>query len=278
VSLLLALPQIVWLSQDSAANAGRMIAWHYGWANPPDLGLSLFEYWLVNAGLTLPLAVLGLVRRGKEAYVPPRLALFLSPFAVCLVVPHFVRLSPWDWDTNKVLFYGFLALILPVSLLLARMMAGGLPARAVAVVTLVLLTLSGVIDVWRVVSGREVWTQFDADATAQARLVEAHTPPRARILSAFSASRAVLLTGRRSPVGQPWTMWSHGLDAEGRLADMRKIFAGSSDADALIEQYAIDYVLVGPVERAELTVDDAYFSKFERVGEAGGAILYKVRG
>ncbi len=277
VSLSLALPQLAWISRDAAAHTGRFVAWHYGWANPPELGLNLAQYWVVNAGLTLPLAVLALAWRGPNAYVPSRLMRFLAPFALCLIAPHFVRLSPWDWDTNKVLFFGYLALLIPVALLLSRMLRGTALAKAMGAVTLVLLTLSGGIDVWRVVSGREVWMQFDANAMAQARLIEERTPPRARVLSAFASGRAALLTGRRSLVGHPWTMWSHGIDAEARLADMRRIFGGAPDADGLIERYRIDYVLIGPLERGELTIDDGYFERFEKVGEAGGATLYKVR-
>jgi uncharacterized membrane protein len=70
-------------------------------------------------------------------------------------------------------------------------------------------------------------------------------------------------------------MWSHGIDAEPRLEDMRRIFSGAPEADALLAKHRIDFVLIGPAERGELEVNDAYFSKFERVGEAGGAALYR---
>jgi hypothetical protein len=271
-----ALPQLLWISHGAQAQAGSFLAWHYGWARPENASMSLVTFWLVNTGITLPLAVAAFLWRGEPRLVPTRLAFFLLPFAFCLVVPNFIKLSPWEWDTNKVLFYGYLALVVPISLLLARLLRGRVWMKAAGAVALVLLTMSGAVDVWRVVSGTEEWTQFDADTVAQARLIEQKTPPRARILSAFGSSRATLLTGRRSLVGHPWTMWSHGLPAEARLADMRRIFAGEPGADALLKQYAVDYVLIGPAERSELSPNEGYFARFEIAGEAGGARLYRI--
>jgi hypothetical protein len=275
-SVAVALPQILWITHGAAAAAGSFVAWHYGWAKPEGVSMSLFTFWLVNTGLTLPLALAAFCWPGTPRLVPTRLAFFLLPFAFCLIVPNFIKLSPWEWDTNKVLFYGYLALVVPISLLLARLLRGAVWAKMLGVLALALLTISGAVDVWRVVSGAEEWAQFDADTVAQAHLIEQKTPPRARILSAFSSSRATLLTGRRSLVGHPWTMWSHGLAAEARLADMKRIFAGAPEADGLLRQYQVDYVVIGPAERGELSPNEAYFAKFESVGAAGGARLLRI--
>jgi hypothetical protein len=71
-------------------------------------------------------------------------------------------------------------------------------------------------------------------------------------------------------------VWSHGLSADARIEAARKIFAGAPEADALLAEHAIDYVLVGPQERADPGVNEAYFATLEKVGEAGGASLYRV--
>jgi hypothetical protein len=274
----LGLPQVYWVTREAGASAGSFLAWHYGWARPENVSMPLLTFWLVNTGLTFPLAIAAFVWRRPEPTVPRALAVFLAPFVLCLAAPNVIKLSPWEWDTNKVLFYGYLAAVLPLALLLARLFRGPVWMKAAAAAALVLLTLSGAVDVWRVVSGREHHVQFDADTIAQARLIEAHAPPRARVLSAFSASRATLVAGRRSLAGHPWTMWSHGFAADARMEDLKKIYAGSPEADALVAQYRIDFILVGPTERAELAPNDAWLdARFERVGEAGGAVLYKTR-
>jgi hypothetical protein len=78
-----------------------------------------------------------------------------------------------------------------------------------------------------------------------------------------------------------------GLDADGsvvgleilnrgREADIARIYAGEADAQDLLERYAVDYVVVSPIERAMLTVNDAFFEAFPLVAEAGQYRLYEV--
>ena len=81
-------------------------------------------------------------------------------------------------------------------------------------------------------------------------MIEASTPPRARVLTAQSPSRATLLTGRRTVVGLPFHIWSHGIDAEGPSADVRRMYAGGEEAARLLATYRVDFVLLGPQERA----------------------------
>jgi hypothetical protein len=271
---ILAVPQIVWSTRGAGASAGTFVGWHYGWTMPRDGPFSLAEFWAINLGLAwLGLAALAWPR----ALVSPRLRLFLAPFLLCLIVPNVVRLAPWEWDNIKVLLYGYLALVPPLALLLARLLRAGWPARAVAALALAGLTASGALDVWRVVSRSQEIVHFDEATLAQARLIEEATPPRARILTSQSVSRPTLLTGRRSVIGASFHIWTHGMDAPTAEAHVRTLYAGGPEADRLLERYAVDFVLVGPVERAELAANEAYFSRFEKAGEAGGAVLYRVR-
>jgi hypothetical protein len=270
----LALPQIAWSTRGSAARAASFVGWQYGWTRPADGSFSLLAFWAVNVGLSL----VGLAAFVWPGLLEPRRRLVLAPFLLWWIVPNLVRLSPWDWDNVKFLLYGYLALIPPLALLLARLLQGPAPARLVGAVAFVVLTASGGLDVWRVVSRSQEWSHFDPDAFAQARLLEAATPPDARILSAQSPSRPTLLSGRRTVVGLPFHIWSHGMDAEGPSADVRAMYAGGPTADVLLQRYAVDFVLVGPVERGDLAANEAYFaSRCDRVGDAAGATLYRVR-
>src|SRR5207247_1319712 len=80
-----------------------------------------------------------------------RLARFYVPFALCFVVPNLFQLSPWIWDNIKFLVYWLAASTPIVALLLAHWWRRG-AWRSAAAVALVLLTLAGSLDVWRVVS------------------------------------------------------------------------------------------------------------------------------
>jgi uncharacterized membrane protein len=140
------------------------------------------------------------------------------------------------------------------------------------------LTASGALDVWRVVGRTQDIVHFDEATIGQARLIEAKTPPRARILTSQSVSRPTLLTGRRSVVGAPFHIWTHGMDAQTASDHVAAMYAGGAEAGGLLQRYAVDYVLVGPVERAELGANEGYFARYEKVGEAGGAALYRISG
>ena len=66
------------------------------------------------------------------------------------------------------------------------------------------------------------------------------------ILHAPVYNDPVYLTGRRTFLGYPGHIWSHGLNYERREAELKRIYAGSQDAAQLIEQNGIEYVVVGP--------------------------------
>ena len=267
-SLIVAVPQAIWSTRGAGASAGKFVAWHYGWAMPRDGSFSLAEFWAINLGVSL-LGIWALL-------ATPRLRRFLAPFLLCLIVPNVVRLAPWEWDNIKVLLYGYLALLPPLAWLLARMLQNGAAARGVGAALLVLLTASGAVDVWRVVGRLQDIAHFGPEVIEQARLIEEKTPPRARILTSQSVSRPTLLTGRRSVIGASFHIWTHGMNAQAAEQDVRLMYGGGAEADRLLKQYAVDYVLVGPIERAELHANEDYFARYERVGDAGGAALYRV--
>ncbi|HKG14583.1 MAG TPA: hypothetical protein VKB12_14750, partial [Pyrinomonadaceae bacterium] len=92
----------------------------------------------------------------------------------------------------------------------------------------------------------------------------------------------VYLTGRRTFLGYPGHVWSHGLNYDRREAELKRIYAGGADAAQLIAANGIEYVVVGPIERAEMkrygvALDESFFKRFERAGGAGEYSLYKTR-
>jgi uncharacterized membrane protein len=63
-----------------------------------------------------------------------------------------------------------------------------------------------------------------------------------------------------------------------RESDVKQIYHGGPQADALIRKYGIAYVVVSPEERGTVgTVNDQYFSKFPIAAEAGQYRVYKVQ-
>jgi hypothetical protein len=273
IALILALPQIWWSTHDSIANAGTFFGFEFGW----DHGATnVAWFWFLNTGLFIPLAILGAWWVWRERPLGRSAVLFCLAFVTWFIVPNLVRLAPWIWDNIKVLFYGFVGAVPLVSLALARLLRGRPSWRAAGALALASLVLAGGLDVWRVVSRQSEYQEFDPNAVAIADIVRTTTPPRALILHAPTWNPPVFLTGRRSLLGYTGYIWAHGLDYADREAEIKRIYAGAPDAEELLRRYGVNYVIVSPLERSYMPVNDAFFGKFKDVGDAGAYRLYEV--
>ena len=273
VALALAVPQLLWVMQGNAVKAQTFFGWSFGW----DRGnSSAIWFWFKNTGLFIPLVVAAILWRREVVPAEVSGARFYLPFTLCFAVPNLVKLAPWIWDNIKVLFYWYLASVPLVAWLLARLWQRAAKWRVAAGVLLVALTLAGALDLWRVITRTTSYREFDRDGIAIADQIRRHTPPRAVVLHAPTFNSPVCLAGRLSVLGYPGIIWSRGLDAGSREADIRLIYAGVPEAQALLERYHVDAVLVGPLERATLVVNKDFFAQYPKVAESGAYRLYKI--
>jgi hypothetical protein len=273
VASAIALPQMWWSTHHSAVNAGRFFEWQYGWDRGKD---NVFWFWLKNAGLFIPLTIAAALWRGKHPLVSRRLLLFLAPFSLCFIIPNVLKMAPWIWDNIKVLFYWWLASAPLVAMLLARLWRKGPAQKFGALVLFGCITLAGALDVGVIVLGSNKFQVFDSTGIGFAELVKEKTEPRALIIHAPVHNHPVFLTGRRSLMGYPGHIWTHGLDYRQRESEIKRIYAGGSDAMLLLEKYGVQYAVVGPHERALMTVNEQFFLRFQLIGEVGGYRLYKI--
>ena len=273
VALLIAVPEMWWAAHGSSASAQSFLGWHFGWDRE---GRNVFWFWFKNTGLFIPLIIAAILWRDKEYLVPRRLLLFYLPFTLCFFIPNLIKLAPWVWDNIKVLFYWYVASVPLVALVLARLWRSGRALRAVGAMLFASLTLAGSLDVWRVVSRTTEHREFDRNGVRFAEIIRQHTPPRALVLHAPTYNPVVFLTGRRSLLGYPGHIWSQGLDYVPRETDIKKIYAGAPDAQVLLARYGIDYVVVSPMERSYMPVNEAFFARYPKIGEVGEYRLYKI--
>ncbi len=274
-ALALGLPQAWWVARASGVRSEGFVAWAVGW----DRGSQdVIVFWLRNTGLLIPLVAAALVWRSQPPLVPRRWLLFYAPFTLCFVVPNLVRLAPWIWDNIKVLMYWFVASVPIAALVLAQLARGPRWRGALAALLFATLTLAGALDLWRVASGAFRSRIFDREGIEFARVVAERTSPAALIVHAPVPNHPIALTGRRSLMGYPGHVWSHGLDGGPREADIRRIYAGGPDAAATLERYRIDYVVVGPIERFGSVVNEPFFTRYPCAAEAGSYRLYRTSG
>ncbi|MDQ3687011.1 MAG: hypothetical protein M3430_15655, partial [Acidobacteriota bacterium] len=276
VALLLALPQVYWVTRESATRPAHFFGWMYGWDRGEQHPVM---FWLKNAGLFIPLLIAAILWRGRRPVVPKRLLLFFAPFVLCFIVPNLLRMSPWIWDNVKLLFYWYVAAVPLVALLLSRLWRGrGWALRVVTLVLIVLLTLAGGLDVWRIVSRTSNQQVFDRDGIELAELIKQETLPRSRILHAPIYNHPAFLSGRRSLMGYDGHLWTHGIEYKYREADIKRIYAATESQEsiaALLKSYGIEYIVVGPHERDILQINEQFFERYPKVGEVGAYRLYK---
>jgi hypothetical protein len=81
----------------------------------------------------------------------------------------------------------------------------------------------------------------------------------------------LFLSGRAQFCAYGGHLWSHGYDYEARAAAAKRIYAGGTDADALLAKYGIRYIAVGPPERSEqgYKVNEIYLTRFRVLGAIG---------
>jgi hypothetical protein len=301
VAVVLALPQILWSTHNSAIKSRTFIAWQFGWdsdqetalgskpvgtqpievAPPLDLWIKRTPYlawfWLKNTGLFIPLLLVALFWKPKEYLVSRRLLLFYLPFTLCFLVPNVLKLAPWVWDNIKILFYWWIASAPIVALLLARLWEGSVWNRVLAASLFVMLTLAGALDIFPLLTFQGEYQEFDRDGMTFAETIKQTTEPSATILHAPIHNTPIYLTGRRSLMGYPGHIWTHGLDYGPREAEIKRIYGGAPDAEALLGKYGVDYVVVGPQEHAVVSPNLDFLSRYQEVANIGEYHLYKVR-
>lgn len=273
VGSLLALPQMWWSTHASAVDAKAFFEWKLGWDRGND---NTLWFWFKNTGLFMPLTIAALFWRGKDYLISKKLLMFYLPFMLCFIVPNVMKMAPWIWDNIKVIFYWWLASAPLVALLLARLWREGTWQRVVALLLFVSITLAGALDVASITLGSNKYQVFDRNGISFAEIVKSQTEPRALIVHAPVHNSPVFLTGRRSLMGYPGHIWTHGLEFSQRESEIKRIYAGAPDADRLLQHYGIEYAVISPHERNVMSVNEQFFSRFPKVGEVGEYRLYKI--
>lgn len=274
VASIIALPQMWWSTHNSAVNAGKFFELLYGWDHGQE---NIAWFWFKNTGLFIPLTFAAILwRREGKALVSNRLLQFLSPFALCFIIPNLMKMAPWIWDNIKVLFYWWLAAAPLVALLIARLWRGSAAGKVFAASLFLCVTLAGALDVGAIVLRSSEYQIFNAEGIQFAELIKREVPPNALVIHAPVHNHPVFLTGRRSLLGYPGHVWTHGLDYGPRESEIKRVYSGAPNAATLLRGYGVAYAVVGPLERNLMSVNEQFFSRFQLAGEVGEYRLYKI--
>jgi hypothetical protein len=207
-------------------------------------------FWIKNMSVFLPLLFAAQI---FERWLPTRFAKWYAPMWLWFLVPSVVILQPWDWDNTK--FFIFWALLgsIVVGGFLAAMFKRGPGPAVVAAACIVVLGLSGALDLARASDFSVSGIQFtDARGLQVADWVRQNTSPDALFAISDRHDNPIpTLAGRRVLVGYPGWLWTYGLgDFTQKGLDQALILRGDPSTPELVRKYGVDYVLIGPQEIA----------------------------
>jgi len=241
-------------------------------------------FWALNAGGLIILLSLGILKADKKA------KLFYLPFLLLFVIANFVKFQPWYFDNYKIFIYWLAQSAVMASL--ATLWVTDFSKRffkSLATVSLAILILAStsfglVTHVAMVEDSYVIWTQ---EETEIADWVRENTASDAVFLTGSAHNHPIpSLSGRPRVMGYEGWLWSHGINwgmINARKRDEMAMFDGDY---ALVKDYGVDYVCIGPYERAFARDNhfDINYSAFDNetrydlayVGGGGRWQIYKV--
>jgi len=257
-----ALPQVLWLA--GPLQGPGFVRWMPGWLAADPSGApgiwALVRFWLWNLGPTVPLALLALLVARRIGLERPG---FWAAAWAAFALPSLWAFAPWAWDNTKLFVVWLVLALVPVSVLLSSLASRGWRGLGAAALLIAALCASGAHDVWRALFRESPYLEYTpAQRRAALRLREA-TPPRAVVLERPHWAQLARLAGRRSSIGYPGHLWSHGIDYAEREREVAAFYRSLAPGGpvrpgqwrAFLEGLGVDFVVVGPGERADFGSD-----------------------
>ena len=210
----------------------------------PDLAW----FWIKNTSVLIPLIISAQL---LNRWIPTRFGTWFAPMWLWFVVPSIFILAPWEWDNTK--FFIFFALFgsIMAGAFLAALYRRGPEAALIATALLIMLILSGTLDLVRASDYSVSSYQFvDTRGLQLADWVRGNTPSDAVFAVADDHNSPIpTLSGRQILIGYPGWLFTYGLaDYNQKVTDDKLILAGDPSTPALIRKYGVTYVLIGPQE------------------------------
>lgn len=253
------------------ATGDNFVRGQFNWANVDDQYL---VFYLKNIGLVMIFIILALILSKKKDF---RLA--MSGIGIWFIA-EFLGFQPNSYDNNKLLYVGFIFLLIPTASVMVDLFKKIKPriiAWVAAVVVMFVCTISGILTL-----GREFVSEYQLYGPEYLGIVdyinESDIPANEIILTSNNHNNAIAsLTGRNIVVGTGTFLYYHGFDIYEREFQIKSMFENPGDNLDLFSQYGIKYVVIGSYENADYNIDYDWFNSHCYVlCESSGAVLVEL--
>ena len=228
---------------------------NFGWMLKP--GENFFIFWFKNLGIA-PLLVLFFLLSSKTE---KRIKLLFLPFIFLFIILNLFSFQPYVWDNVKLLIPIHLASSIFIALGLERLLTKNFLYKLVALITIVILILSGVISY--IGETQANYLLFSNDELKLAEFIKKNTIPIDVFLSQpIHNSPIACLAGRSILMGYQGYLWTQGIDYKEREVDIIRLL-NSVDLQkfkTLAGKYDIAYVVLD-LQNKKIPVNYDFFHK-----------------
>jgi hypothetical protein len=239
----------------------NFMQWLPGWNARGGL-LDWITMWLKFWGVMIPVAIFGGVLIRKQPLV---VKTFFLSFFIIFALGNLILFQPTHWDNSKLFlwaYFGFSGLAAAV-LVWSWEKGGKRISRLDATLLAILLMFTGALELIRL--QRVDRNQLQLTSTEDVRLgeeIRQKAGPLEIFLTAPIHNHPVTVWGVRPILmGYPEWVRNYGFLYQQRQQDVAVMFQGGIVAEELLRQYHVSYVAIGPSERHDLRVNEAYFAK-----------------
>jgi hypothetical protein len=253
------------------ASVSGFVKGYFNWGNEMD---SYLWFYVKNMGMVALLIIPAMIKATKRSLI------LLSPAILIWFIAEFIVFQPNVYDNNKLLYpaYGFLCCIVADYInSLCKQMKVDSYRRILLTVILVLSTSSALLTMIR--EFRSEYELFPKSQVELSQFVEENTPPDAIVLTNDRHNNVIsCLTGRNILCGTGAFLFYHGIDYTSRMDDIKLIYENVEEREELLKQYKVDYILVGPEERASYPdlQEELIRQRYPNIYQENEIVLYAV--
>jgi hypothetical protein len=246
---------------------------HLGWMAKLT-SESLIWFWLKNFGVVVVVLPVALFLLYKEKNVD--LLKLLIPFQFVFVATHVFSFQYEVWDNMKLLTYWYLVSVIGIVWLLRKIINSHRYVIALLVVPIFfLLIFSGLIDATNILRFESnKYRLFSTTDLKRAREISQLIGSQDVVLTAPYNSSLTVLMGRQVFLGLEYWVRTAGFDSSERVSVVENIYEGSTEAQTLIHEYDIGYILVGKTEKKIYTVNYEFLNRYRKIHEDPEVTIY----
>lgn len=220
VSVIIALPQMMYMGNSNYQ--GNLF--HPGYLIENLNFLSFIKYWFLNLGLVTILAPVGFIL----AKSPQRKVIL--PFLTLFIIGNLFQFSPEIAGNHKFFNLFIIGANIFAAYSIYNLWKHSLIGKTAAIFYLILMTFSGIIDIFPIKNDGYVEIKDGKNNDVQQFIIN-NTPKDSVFLNASYVYNPASLAGRKIFLGWPYFVWGTGYDSNKRYKIMESIFQNNNKDD-----------------------------------------------